>query len=137
MFIQTDQPHLYLNIEGRTKMKPSTKNTLVGIASLLLAAGAGAYYIWSYKQDQIDVIKAKEHELDRARAMVDATGLVKKQREHIEELQTRIAEMKKTSVINIAVSAKDLRSAKKARKVMEEALAEMKEKQSHTHTYNI
>jgi ABC-type nickel/cobalt efflux system permease component RcnA len=118
-------------------MKPSTKNTLVGIASLLLAAGAGAYYIWSYKQDQIDVIKAKEHELDRARAMVDATGLVKKQREHIEELQTRIAEMKKTSVINIAVSAKDLRSAKKARKVMEEALAEMKEKQSHTHTYNI
>ena len=142
-------------------MKTSTKSTLIELATLAWVAGVSAFYMWSYKQDQIDVLKAehhgelkaKEHELDRAKALSDAkqvslnymrknaekdqscneeltnalqdaTKLVKKQREHIEELRARLVEMKKTSVMKITVSAKDLRSAKKARKFIEQCLAE-------------
>ena len=98
-------------------MKTQTKDILIDLARLTWVASVAAFFTWSYKQNQIDDIKAehrrelkaKEDELDRARAMADANKG------------------------KIAIFAKDLRSAKKARKVMKEVLAEMKEKQSHTH----
>lgn len=123
-------------------MKTSTKNGLIELASLVWVAGVSAFYMWSYKQDQIEVLKAeqeaKQVSLDHMRenaekdqrcteeltnALQDATKLVKKQREHIEELQASLVETEKTSVINITVSAKDLRSAKKTRKFIEQCLA--------------
>lgn len=130
-------------------MKTSIKNGIIELATSAWIAGASAFYMWSYKQEQIEVLKAehhgelkaKEHELDWAKAMsdaekdqsciieeltsalLDATERVKKQREHIEELEARLVEMEKTSVINLTVSAKDLRSAKKTRKFIEQCLA--------------
>lgn len=108
-------------------MKTQTKDILIDLARFTWVVSVAAFFTWSYKQNQIDdlkaehrrELKAKEHELDRARAMADAD----KGKEVDTELWT-----------HITISAKDLRSAKKARKVMEEVLAEMKEKQSHTHT---
>ena len=128
-------------------MKTSTKSTLIEFATLAWVAGVSAFYMWSYKQDQIEVLKAehhgelkaKEHELDRAKAMSDAKQVslnhMRKNADtaekinndlvnSLEELRARLVEIKKTSVINITVSAKDLRSAKKTRKFIEQCLDE-------------
>ena len=126
-------------------MKKSTKSTLIELATLAWVAGVSAFYMWSYKQEQIEVLKAdhhselkvKEYEFEWAKAMSDAkkdqscteemtnalqdaTKLMTKQREHIEELQARLDEMTTTMTL---VSTKDLRSAKKTRKFIEQCLA--------------
>ena len=120
-------------------MKPQTKKTLTDFASYAWVAGVAAFYMWAYKQDQVEAAEQKastfdkEHEInqDLRRIVKFQKGSLSAKEQEISLLEEEVAELKienarlknrKTTVINVPL--KSAKSGKKIGKYLDQYMAD-------------